>query len=413
MHHGMGEPPLRGLRVLELANFMAGPYCGLVLADFGADVIKVENPGGGDFSRATAPFLAGESAGFLALNRNKRSFSLNLKDPRGRELYLRLAERVDVIVENLRPGTTADLGISYETIKARNPQIIYCAISGYGQTGPYSQRPGLDLILQGMSGLMSITGEPGRPPVKVGVPIADLATALFAANAIQAAYIARLRLGQGQYIDVSLFESAVALEVWETSGYFATGDVPGPLGSAHRVSAPYQAVRTADGYITIGAATPRTWSALCATLGLEALEADPRFANNARRKENEAVLAALIETVTCRETSAYWYQRLTAAGVPCGIIKSIDQVVADPHLAARGFIRDLPHPRLGQVRATGSPLHFSQTPVRLDRAGPLLGEHNGEVLAELGIGVAERMELEAAGIIGRSPEPLAAHLDEG
>ena len=424
----MLSPPLAGLRVLELANFMAGPYCGLVLADLGADVIKVENPDGGDYSRATGPFVPaadnhvgdghatqsqstpgerGESAGFMALNRNKRSLALNLKHPRGRDLFLRLADRADVIVENFRPGTTRDLGIDYDTVAARHPGIVYCAISGYGQTGPYSQRPALDLIVQGLSGLMSITGEPNRPPVKVGVPVADLTTALYAANAIQAAYIARLRGGRGQLIDVSLFECAVALEVWETSGYFATGEVPRPLGSAHRVSAPYQAFRTADGSITIGATTPRNWASFCQLLGLEHLQHDPRFATTSQRKQHEGLLAGMIEEVTRRQPSAYWYAQLEEAGIPGGIINRIDQAVADPHLAARGFIRELPHPRAGPVRATGSLLHFSATPVRLERAGPLLGEHNREVLEEVGFG-AEHDVLVAAGVLGPTPEKAPA-----
>ncbi len=388
------SPPLAGVRVLELANLMAGPYCGLVLADLGADVVKVENPEGGDFSRATPPFVRGVSAGFLALNRNKRSLALDLKQPLGRDVFLRLAAGADVIVENFRPGTMRDLGIDYATVTARNPRVIYCSVSGYGQTGPYCERPGLDLIMQGMSGVMSITGEPGRPPVKVGVPVADLTAALFAANAIQAALIARGRTGRGQLVDVCLFEAAVALEVWETSGYFATGETPAPLGSAHRVSAPYQAFRTADGYVTLGATTPRTWRALCQALDLEALETDPRFASNAQRKANEPALAAMVEEVTRRETSDSWYRRLEAAGIPCGILNRVDQVAADPHLAARGFFQDVPHPLGGQVRVTASPIHLSETPVRLERAGPVLGEHNEEILAELGLSPAERAALQ-------------------
>jgi crotonobetainyl-CoA:carnitine CoA-transferase CaiB-like acyl-CoA transferase len=397
------SPPLHGIRVLELANFMAGPYCAMLLADLGADVIKVENPEGGDHSRATPPFLDGESAGFIALNRNKRSLALNLKHPQGRDIFLKLADRADVVIENFRPGTTRDLGIDYETLSARNPRLIYCAVSGYGQTGPYSHRPGLDLIIQGMSGLMSITGEPGRPPVKVGVPVADLTAALFAANAIQAALIARQRTGLGQYIDISLLEAAVALEVWEMASYFATGEVPGPLGSAHRVSAPYQAFRTADGYITVGATTARHWTIFCQVLGLEHLEKDPRFATLAARKANEKVLAELIEEVTRTQPSEYWYRQFEEAGIPCGVINTIDRVVADEHLQARGFIVDLPHPTLGRVRVTGSPLHFSRTPVRLDWAGPRLGQHTAEVLAELGYGLEDVARLEAEGVISSAP----------
>jgi formyl-CoA transferase len=413
MQSSSHQAPLSGLRVVELTNFMAGPFCGMVLADLGADVIKVENPDGGDFSRATAPFVAGESAGFMALNRNKRGLSLNLKDPDGREILLRLADGADVFLENFRPGTTGDLGIDYDTVSARNPGIIYCSITGYGLTGPYSPRPGLDLILQGLSGLMSITGEPDRPPVKIGVPVTDLTTALFAANAIQAAYIARLRTGRGQLIDVSLFESGAALEVWETSGYFASGEAPGPLGSLHRVSAPYQAVRTADGYITIGAATPRTWEGLAKGLGLEHLMTDPRFVNNAARKVNEIELQGLIEEVTTKETSEHWCRVLEDAGVPCGVLYTIDQMTVDPHLVARGFIRDLPHPTAGHVRATGSPMHLSETPVRLDRAGPVLGEHNHEVLLEMGFTTAEINRLEAAGVVGATPAPDASQYHSG
>jgi crotonobetainyl-CoA:carnitine CoA-transferase CaiB-like acyl-CoA transferase len=395
-------PPLTGFRVLELANLMAGPFCGLVLADLGADVVKIENPQGGDFSRATPPSVRGVSAGFLALNRNKRSLALDLKAPAGREVFLRLARRADVVLENFRPGTVRDLGIDYQTLREVNPRLVYCSVSGYGQTGPYSQRAGLDLIMQGMSGIMSVTGEPGRPPVKVGVPVADLTAALFAANAIQAALLARERSGQGQLIDVSLFEAAVALEVWETSGYFATGAVPRPLGSAHRTSAPYQAFRTADGYVTLGATTPRTWESCCAALGLAYLQDDPRFATNALRKANEVALAAEIEAVTVRHPSAHWYALLEEAGVPGGILQDVDQVAADPHLEARGFFRDLPHPAGGTVRASGSPLHLAQTPVRLERAGPLLGEHDDDILAEAGLTPAEREALRAAGVTGAS-----------
>jgi formyl-CoA transferase len=259
--------------------------------------------------------------------------------------------------------------------------------------------------MQGMSGLMSVTGEPERPPVKVGVPVADLTAALFAANAVQAALRVRDRTGRGQLVDVSLLEAAVSLEVWETSAYFATGEVPGPIGSAHRASAPYQAFRTADGYVTLGATTPRTWSAFCAAAGLDALRDDPRFATNAARKGNEAALAALIEAVTVRETSATWYARLEAAGVPAGILNRVDQVAADPHLAARDFFVDLPHPAGDTVRTTASPMRLAATPVRLRRAGPRLGEHDDEILAEAGYTAAERAALRAAGVTGAAAPP--------
>jgi crotonobetainyl-CoA:carnitine CoA-transferase CaiB-like acyl-CoA transferase len=399
---GAGErdtPPLDGIRVLELANYMAGPYCGMLLADLGAEVIKIENPRGGDYSRLTGPFIKGESAGFMALNRNKKSVALNLKDERGRALLLDLVRTADVLVENFRPGTMADLGLDYPVLAALNPRLIYNAASGFGQTGPYSQRAALDLVVQGLSGLMSITGEPGRPPVKVGVPIADLATALFGALAILAALRARERTGEGQHIDVSLLESAMALEVWETSGYLATGEVPEPLGSAHRTSAPYQAVRTADGHITVGATTPRNWAAFCEALGLQHLEHDERFATVAARRARYQELADLIEEVTATHPSDHWYRVLERAGVPCGLLQRIDQVVADEHVRARGFIVDFPHSKAGAVRATGSPIRFSKTPVRLDWAGPVLGEHTREVLAGLGLDEAAIADLERAGVV--------------
>ncbi|MBV9544565.1 MAG: CoA transferase, partial [Chloroflexi bacterium] len=283
--------------------------------------------------------------------------------------------------------------------------------SAFGQTGPYSQRAGLDLILQGMSGLMSITGEPNRPPVKVGVPIADLTTALFSTVAILAALRVRDQTGVGQQIDISLFESAIALEVWETSGYFASGEVPEPLGSAHRVSAPYQAVRTQDGYITIGATSPRNWTAFCAALGLQHLEHDPRFSSVANRRARYEELAGLIEDVTRTETSQHWYRLLEDAGVPCGVLNRIDQVVADEQVRARDFVVDLPHTKIGSVRVTGSPMRLSRTPVRLERAAPLLGENTLEVLCSLGLDENAIAELEKDGVIAPGTLPAARLVD--
>jgi len=390
--------PLDGIRVLELANYMAGPYCGMLLADMGAEVIKVENPQGGDFSRLSAPQIAGESAGFMALNRNKQSVSLNLKNERGRDIFKDLVRTADALVENFRPGTMADLGLDYPVLAAINPRLVYSAATGYGQSGPYRQRAALDLIVQGMSGLMSITGEPGRPPVKVGVPAADLSAALFGAYAILAALFARERTGRGQFIDVSLLESALALQVWETSGYFANGQVPEPLGSAHRVNAPYQAFRTADGYVTIGATSPANWKAFCAALGLQALETDQRFATVPARRRHYRELAQQIEAVTTTQPSEHWYRLLEQVGVPCGVLNRLDQILADEHIQARGFVVTLPHGKAGAVRATGSPVRLSETPVRLDHAGPLLGEHTREVLSTLGLTDTQLDELDRTGV---------------
>jgi formyl-CoA transferase len=388
---------LEGIRVLELTNFMAGPFCGMLLADLGADVIKVENPKGGDFTRNAAPFLDGQSAGFLAVNRNKRSIALDLKADRGRDIFLDLVRRSDVVIENLRPGTLDDLRIGYAALSAINPGLILSSASGFGQTGPYKDRAALDLIVQGMSGLMSITGEEGRPPVKVGVPISDLSAAIFGAYAILAALRVRDREGVGQHIDVSLLESAIALQAWETSSYFATGEVPRPLGSAHRVNAPYQAVKTADGYITIGATTPGNWHAFCVTLGLEHLEHDARFEKVPDRRRSYEELARLIEKTTVTRPSEHWYRALERAGVPCGVLYSLDQVLSDEHVRARGVVREVDHATLGTVRVTGSPVRFSRTPVRMERAGPLLGEHTREILA--GLGLRDADELERDGVV--------------
>ena len=394
-----GDYALAGVRVLELTNFMAGPYCGMLLADMGADVIKVENPKGGDFTRLAGPFVDGHAAGFMAVNRNKRSLALDLKSAPGREVFMRLVKTADVVVENLRPGTLDDLGVGYAVLAEANPRVILSSTSGFGQTGPYKDRAALDLIVQGMSGIMSITGEEGRPPVKVGVPLADLSAALFAAYAILAALRVRDRDGTGQHIDVSLLESAIALEAWETSGYFATGEIPKPLGSAHRINAPYQAVRTSDGYVTIGATTPANWQSFAAALGLEHLSTDERFATGPLRRKNYRELAALIEEVTSRRPSEHWYRLLERAGVPCGVLYTLDQVLEDEHVRARGFVGELAHSKLGRVRATRSPVRMSRTPLRHERAGPLLGEHTREILGEIGVSDGEVETLEREGTV--------------
>jgi len=395
---------LGDIRVLELTNFMAGPFCGMLLADMGADVIKVENPKGGDFTRSAAPFVGGESAGFLAVNRNKRSIALDLKAERGRSIFLDLVRTSDVVIENLRPGTLDDLRIGYAVLSEVNPAIILSSASGYGQSGPYKDRAALDLIIQGMSGIMSITGEEGRPPVKVGVPVTDLSAAMFGAIGILAALRVRDRDGRGQHIDISLLESAIALQAWETSGYFATGEVPRPLGSAHRINAPYQAVRTKDGHITIGATTPGNWESFAKALGIEHLSTDERFRTGPLRRANYLELARLIEEVTVTDTSEHWYRLLEKVGVPCGILNTLDQVLNDEHVKARGVVRELSHPTVGGVRAISNPVRPSRTPMRHERAGPLLGEHTREILAELG--VADADGLEASGVVASAKIPV-------
>jgi crotonobetainyl-CoA:carnitine CoA-transferase CaiB-like acyl-CoA transferase len=399
----MGEAPLAGIRVLEVGNFMAAPFCTLQLADLGADVVKIENPDGGDQVRTTAPFLHGESSSFIRLNRNKRSLALDLKAPRGKDVFRQLAKRADVVVENLRPGTMRDLELDYPRLSELNPRLVYLAVSGWGQDGPYAQRPGLDIIAQGMSGLMSITGEEGgRAPVKVGVPITDLACALYGAVAALAALRVRERTGSGQFIDVCLFEAGVSLAVWEAGRYFATGEVPRPLGSAHQTSAPYQALRASDGFFTVGATSPRNWEACCDVFGLAELKRDPRFAETNLRHQNRRELTPIIEEVTQTRSAKHWVDALTKAGVPCGLLQTYDQVFHDPHLVARRFFQDAPHTKLGPVRQIGSPMRLSETPPRMVRAGPLLGEHSTEILGELGYSQEEIRRLSADGVI-RAP----------
>ena len=396
----MAEAALAGIRVLEVGNFMAAPFCTLQLADLGADVVKIENPDGGDQTRASGPFLEGESSSFVRLNRNKRSLALDLKSSRGKEAFRKLAGRADVLVENLRPGTMGDLELDYARLSELNPRLVYVACSGWGQDGPYAQRPGLDIMAQGMSGLMSITGEEGgRNPVKVGVPVTDLTCALYAALAALAALRVRERTGRGQFVDVCLFESGVSLAVWEAGRYLATGEIPKPLGSTHQTSAPYQALRASDGFFTLGATTARNWEACCDVFGLQELKQDPRFAKNHLRHQNRRELIPLIEDVTGKRPAKHWIDALTGAGVPCGLLQTYDQVFNDPHLAARGFFPDAPHSTLGPIKQIGSPMRLSDTPPLMARAGPLLGEHSAQVLSELGYSQEEIRRLATDGVI--------------
>src|SRR3989441_3966582 len=396
----MAESALAGIRVLEVGNFMAAPFCTLQLADLGADVIKVENPDGGDQTRASGPFVDGESSPFIRLNRNKRSLALDLKKAEGKEVFRRLVRRADVLVENLRPGTMTDLQLDWPCLSRENPRLVYVAASGWGQDGPYSARPGLDIMAQGMSGLMSITGEEaGRAPVKIGVPITDLTCALYGAIAALAALRVRDATGRGQFIDVCLFEAGVSLAVWEAGRYFATGEIPKPLGSAHQTSAPYQALRASDGFFTLGATTARNWEACCDVFGLQPLKQDPRFAKNHLRHQNRRELIPLIEDVTGKRPARHWVDELTRAGVPCGLLQTYDQVFNDPHLVERGFFPEAPHSTLGPTKQIGSPMRLSETPPRMARAGPLLGEHSTQVLSELGYSQEEIRRLATDGVI--------------
>ncbi|MCW3820100.1 CoA transferase [Micromonospora sp. DR5-3] len=390
-------PPLTGVTVLELGSFMAAPFAAMQLADLGAEVVKVEHPAGGDPVRQTGPFLGTESSPFVRINRHKRSVALDLKSPQARPAFLRLVERADVLVENLRPGAMRRLGLGYADLREINPRLVYASASGWGQDGPLADLPGLDIMAQARSGLMSITGHPGGPPAKVGVPICDLVCGLYLALAVTAALRERDRSGAGQYIDVSLFEAGASFAVWEAGKYFATGEVGAPLGSAHQSNAPYQAVHSSDGYVTIGATTPRNWRAFCEALGLTRLLDDPRYADAFSRLQNRAELIDTIETVTSTLSTAEIVERLNTAGVPCAPIADYGEVFTDEHLTARDFFWDAPHPTLGPVRQLGSPMRLSETPVQRAGAGPVLGADTREVLLAVGYSAAEIDHLVASG----------------
>ena len=380
---------LDGIRVVDLTQVMAGPFCTMLLGDMGADVIKVEPPGTGDLSRSMGgdrlKLEGGDHAPFFALNRNKRSMTLDLKRDEDRGVFMSLARTADVLVENFRPGVTRRLGVDYESIAPQNPRLIYASISGFGQSGPYADRPGFDLIAQGMSGIMSVTGEPGGAPVKCGLPIADLSAGLYAANGILAALFVRERTGNGQYVETSLFESALALSLWETAEYWATGEAPEPMGTAHRLSAPYQVFRTRDGHVTLAALSDQQWQQLCRAIDRPGLATDARFATNGARMANRPALAREIELALAGRTTAEWVERLLAAGVPAGPLHDYDQVMNDPHTHAREMVEAIDHPVAGTVRTLGFPVKMTDTPLRTRRPPPLLGEHNAELRRELGL----------------------------
>jgi crotonobetainyl-CoA:carnitine CoA-transferase CaiB-like acyl-CoA transferase len=378
--------PLSGMKILDLSQIMAGPYCTMVLADLGAEVIKVEKPNTGDDSREMGPYVNGESACFAHINRNKHGISLNLKDPQAREILYDMVRWADVVVENYRVGVTRALGIDYDTLSAMNPRIIYCSVSGYGQTGPYSGKGGFDLVAQGLTGIMSMTGEPSGRPLKTGIAIYDIGAGLTAAYSIIAAYVHQMRTGEGQQIDISLAECGLPWFAWEAAAYFTEGTVPRGTGSRHRVSAPYQALRTGDGFLIIGAANQRTWEKLCRdVIGRPELIDDPRFATNMDRLENVDALEAILEEAFASADAATWIARCEAASVPCGPINDFGQAMNDPHYIARGMIEEIEHPKLGRMRMVGIPTKFSKTPGSIRKPAPLLGEDTDAVLRRFGV----------------------------
>ena len=377
--------PLDGVRVIELAHIMAGPVCGLMLADMGADVVKVEKPDGDDSRRFVPPDIGGESAAFMMMNRNKRGIVLDLKTEKDRAAFLELIRGADILIENHRKGTMEKLGLGYEVLEAVNPALVQVEISGFGRTGPYAERGGFDLIAQGMSGLMSITGEgEGRPPVKVGAPVSDITAGILAAMGALAAYTHRLKTGRGQRVDTSLFEAGIVQTYWQSAIALATGTPPGPMGSAHPLNAPYQAFETADGWICVGAANQRNWERMLALVDAPELAADPRFASNRDRMENRLALEAALNAVFARRGTEEWLAVMEAGGVPAGPVLDVAQMHADPQTRARDMVVPVDHPRAGRMETIGLPVKFSATPGGVRRPAPLLGEHTEGVLAERG-----------------------------
>jgi crotonobetainyl-CoA:carnitine CoA-transferase CaiB-like acyl-CoA transferase len=395
--------PLARLKVLDVSQVMAGPFCCMLLGDMGADVIKVEPPGSGDQTRRAMGFrLKGaDSGGFLALNRNKRSIEVDLKNGAGRDVFYELVRSADILVENYRPGVTARLKIDYPTLKAINPRLIYASISGFGQTGPWAQRPGFDLIAQAMSGIMSGTGYPGLPPVKNSIPIADLGSGLLALYGILSAVVGREHSGEGQFIDASLFETAIGLSIWETAEYWGTGRVPGPIGSANRMSAPYQAVRAADGYLVIGAANQKLWISLCEVISRQELIEDPRFLDNTARLRNREALIEEIEKSFAARSSEDWAEALLAAGVPAAPIYDYEQALQSEQASARDMVMEIDHPVEGTIKALGFPVKMSATPQEVRHPPPLLGQHTEAILAELGFDSEKIRVLRGEGAFGR------------
>ena len=390
---------LEGLKVVDLTRTLAGPFCTQLLGDMGADVIKIEEPSHGDETREWGPFWNGVSTQFISFNRNKRSIALNLRDRRAAEICLKLTKQADVMIESFRKGTTDRMGIGYSTVQELNPRIVYCAISGFGRTGPMADRPGYDLILQGYGGMMSTTGEANGPPMRVGYSMVDVFTGMMAYGAILSALIAREKTGKGQLVEASLLEGQVAAMSYHATGYLATGRVPGPMGSAHPALTPYQAFPTADGHFILGCANDGLWRRLCPAISRPELADDPRFSTNAQRVQHRTELISMLTELFLTRNTAEWVETISQAGVPCGPINQVSDVVNDPQVQAREMIVPLNHPRVADLRVPGSPLKLTETPATVRRHPPDLGEHTEEVLAELGYNSQEIDELKREGVI--------------
>ncbi len=392
--------PLEGIRVIDLSRVLAGPYASLLLADMGAEVIKVEEPGRGDDTRAWPPFVGGEATYFLSVNRGKKSVTLNLKAPAGQEILRRLLEQADVCLENFRPGTLDRLGFGYAAVRQWNPRLVYCSISGFGASGPESGRPGYDLIVQGESGLMDLTGFPDGPPVKVGNSIADLAAGTMAAHGIVLALYARERTGTGQRVEIAMLEVMAALLTYQGQAYFATGQSPRRRGNEHPSIVPYEVFEAADGYLTVGVANNSLWTRFCQALGRPELATDPRFDTEAKRVEHRAALVPLLAAIFRTAPVAVWLARLDAAGVPAGKIRTVGEALESEHLRARGAIVWVTHPTAGPLRMVAPPIRLSDTPGEVAGPPPLLGEHTEEVLGKLlGYSADAIARLRAEGVV--------------
>lgn len=392
--------PLEGVRVLDLTSVMAGPYCTMVLGDMGAEVVKVESFPDGDTSRRFDPQVNGESYCFAVLNRNKKSLALDLKNPRGKEIALALAKRADIVAENFRPGVVKKLGLDYESIRSLNPAVVYASMSGFGQTGPYGHKGGFDIMAQGMSGIMTMTGEPGGRPAKVGIAMNDIASGATALSGILAAYIGRLKSGRGQYVETSLLEAGLAWSFWEFGAYFGGGEIPLANGTRHRRSAPYQAFRTKDGYVTIGANNEKLWKSFCTQVCRKPeWMSDSRFATPAARLENADALEREIEAVLASGTTAQWVAALDAAGVPGGPVYRYDQALADPHIVARNMVEEIEHPKIGRMKMMGRPLKSSGELTAIRKPAPWLGQHSAEVLRGLGYAESDLERLFAERVV--------------
>jgi CoA:oxalate CoA-transferase len=392
--------PLEGLKVIDLTRVLAGPFSTMLLADMGADVIKIENPKGGDDSRAFGPFKNGLSAYFISLNRSKRGITLNLKEERAKEIFKKLVEKADILVENYKPGTMKKLGLGYETLKSINPRLIYAASSGFGQTGPYSSRAAYDLILQGMSGFMSITGFDAEHPVKAGSSIADIFAGVFTTIGILAALEHRHKTGHGQMVDIAMMDCMISTLENALASFDCSKKAPQPIGNVHRSISPFATFPTSDGFVNVCAGNDELWRKFCETIGMKEYVTDERFVNNKGRVENFGELSKLISGCTSKRTTAEWMQALEEVQVPCGPIMNIEQVVNDPQVKARNMIVEMEHPEAGKFMVPGVPICFSETPAAIKSFAPSLGEHNFEVYgSELGLSREEVEELLKNGVI--------------